>query len=170
MVTSVLNYLDNAAVKYADKIALVEQEKNITYAEMAMTAKKIATNLIVNAGSDCKPIVVLMDKSMEAVISFWGILYSGNIYVPMDAFAPMERINKIIDFVQPAAVIIDGVFADKASELHVEADLVYRYETLIGANCRGAGKDNRYGPGVYHLHFRFHGYTQRRGNSPSGDY
>lgn len=135
MVTSVLNYLDNAAVKYADKIALVEQEKNITYAEMAMTAKKIATNLIVNAGSDCKPIVVLMDKSMEAVISFWGILYSGNIYVPMDAFAPMERINKIIDFVQPAAVIIDGVFADKASELHVEADLVYRYETLIGANA-----------------------------------
>ncbi|MBQ7834049.1 MAG: amino acid adenylation domain-containing protein [Lachnospiraceae bacterium] len=130
MITSVLTYLDNAAKQYPEKIALVELEKKITYADMAKGAKVIGTNLLDKAGSGRRPIVVLMDKSMEAVISFWGILYSGNIYVPMDANAPMERINKIVDFVQPEAVIIDEGFEDKIDELHVEKEIVFRYETL----------------------------------------
>ncbi len=130
MITSVLNYLDNAAVKYPDKTALVEKEKNITYGKMAETAKIIAGNLLDKAGSERKPIVVLMDKCLEAVVSFWGILYSGNIYVPMDAYAPMERINKIIDFVEPEVVIVDAEFEAKATELHVEKERICRYETL----------------------------------------
>ena len=131
MITSVLNYLENTAKKYPDKIALVEKEKSITYKEMSAVAKVIATNLLNKIGSECRPVVVLMDKSLEAVVSFWGILHSGNIYVPMDAFAPMERINKIIDFVQPAAVIIDDAFAEKAAELHVDSQILYRYDSLI---------------------------------------
>ena len=135
MITSVLNYLDNAALNYADKVALVEQDKSITYADMSRTAKKIATGLIAKAGAECKPVVVLMDKSLEAVVSFWGILYSGNIYVPMDAFAPMERINKIIDFVEPVAVIIDDMFAEKAGELHVDSRIVYTYESFMDTDA-----------------------------------
>ena len=131
MITSVLNYLENAADKYPDKIAIVEKEKSITYREMLSAAKVIATNLLYKIGAECRPVVVLMDKSLEAVVAFWGILHSGNIYVPMDAFAPMERINKIIDFIQPAAVIIDEVFDEKADELHVDRDILYRYETLF---------------------------------------
>lgn len=132
MITSVLNYLDNAACGYKDKIALVEKERSITYCDMRTTARKIATSLLKDVGSDCRPVVVLMDKSLDAVVSFWGILYSGNIYVPMDAFAPMERINKIIDFVQPAAVIIDETFREKAAELHVDGSIIYQYDSLIG--------------------------------------
>lgn len=130
MITSVLNYLDNASLNYSNKVALIEQEKRITYGEMSFAAKKIATNLLTKIGAECRPVVVLMDKSLEAVVSFWGILYSGNIYVPMDIYAPMERINKIIDFVQPAAVIVDEAFGDKADELHVNRDIVYKYDAL----------------------------------------
>lgn len=135
MITSVLNYLDRAALEYRDKVALIEKDKSITYGQMSVTAKKIATNLINIVGDKQKPVVVLMDKSLEAVVSFWGILYSGNIYVPMDAFAPMERINKIIDFIQPSAVIMDADFEEKSEGLHVEKELLYRYEELVNGEA-----------------------------------
>lgn len=131
MLTSVLNYLETSAKKYPEKVALIEGEKSITYGKLQENAKRIATTLLKTVGAKRKPIVVLMDKSMEAVVSFWGILYSSNIYVPMDAYAPMERINKIIDFVKPEMVIIDSEFEPKSCELHVEQEKIRRIESLL---------------------------------------
>lgn len=130
MYTSVLQYLNNSANKYQEKIALVDSDKEISYNELRNKARKIGSFLSDKIGNERKPIIVLMEKCADAVVSFWGILYSGNIYVPLDAHAPVDRINLIIDFVEPALVIVDEPYREKVSSLHVAKESVYFYDEL----------------------------------------
>ncbi len=130
MYNSVLKYLNNSAIKYQEKMALVDGEIQISYGEMRCQARKIGSFLVEQIGSERKPVIVLMEKCAKAVMSFWGIMYSGNIYVPLDAHAPLDRINLIVDFIEPAMVIVDEANLDKIDELHVDKDKVYCYEQL----------------------------------------
>ncbi len=130
MYTSVLQYLNNSANKYQEKIALVDSDKEISYNELRNKARKIGSFLSDIIGNERKPVIVLMEKCADAIVSFWGILYSGNIYVPLDAHAPVDRINLIIDFVEPALVIVDEPYREKVSSLHVAKESVYFYDEL----------------------------------------
>lgn len=130
MYTSVLQYLNNSAAKYPEKIALVDGEKEISYTTLRTTARKIGSFLSDKIGNERKPVIVLMEKCAEAITSFWGILYSGNIYVPLDAHAPVDRINLILDFVEPALVLVDAPYREKVESLHVAKESVYFYDEL----------------------------------------
>lgn len=130
MYTSVLQYLKDSAEKQESKAALVDGELQVTYGELQDKARKIGTFLVEKIGSERKPVIVLMEKCAQAVISFWGILTSGNVYVPLDAHAPVDRINLIVDFIEPALVIVDEPYREKATQLHVAQDKLYFYEEL----------------------------------------
>lgn len=130
MYTSVLQYLNNSTNKYQDKIALVDGDKEISYKELRNKARQIGSFLSEKVGNERKPVIVLMEKCADAVVSFWGILYSGNIYVPLDAHAPVDRINLILDFVEPALVIVDEPYREKVHSLHVAKESVYFYDEL----------------------------------------
>lgn len=137
MFNSVLQYLKKSAVAYTDKIALVDGEKEISYDVLYKRAREIGTFMATRVGADKKPIVVLMDKCAEAVISFWGILSAGNVYVPLDAHAPVSRINTILSFVDPAMVIVDNIYKDKTAELAVENEKIICYEELPACEIDG---------------------------------
>ena len=130
MYTSVLEYLDGAAARFEDKCALVDSAQQITYGELYKKSQAIGTYLAERIGSELKPVIVLMDKTADAVTSFWGILASGNVYVPLDAHAPVERINLIAEFLEPALVIVDEGYRDKLPELKVAEGLICFFETL----------------------------------------
>ncbi len=130
MYTSVLQYLKDSAEKYESKVALVDGQRQVTYGELQQQARSIGTFLADLVGSERKPIIVLMEKSAEAIISFWGILTSGNVYVPLDAHAPVDRINLIVDFVEPALVIVDEAYREKAAQLHVPAGKIFFFDDI----------------------------------------
>ena len=55
--------------------------------------------LLGNAGSSC-PVMILMEKCPECLTLFFGVLESGNYYVPIDIEMPLQRIEKIIDTIE----------------------------------------------------------------------
>ena len=109
MTRNVLEYLEGSAVRYPGKIAIEDEHEKITYAEYMRLAKTIATYLLRNGldGYSNKPVAVIIDRSIRPIVTFMGILYTGNFYVPIDYSMPAERIRLIYDTLQPVAVI-DG--------------------------------------------------------------
>ncbi len=106
MFQNVMEYLDNTVKEYPDKIAYVDENRAITFSELRINALKLATEIIALCdGIKNKPIVVFMEKSVECIEAFMGIAYSGNFYVPIDVKSPKERIDKIIDVLNPSVVI-----------------------------------------------------------------
>lgn len=107
MIKNVIEYLENSAKTNPDKVAFVDQHQEITYAQLMVDAKKIASAINDKLGRDVinYPIAVYMEKSVDALITFFGILYSGNYYCPIDVNMPPERKNKIIEVLKPVLII-----------------------------------------------------------------
>lgn len=113
MKKNVIEYLKDSVQRYPDKIALVDENRKITFAELDYEAKKIAAAVIKNCGDiKNKPIAVYMEKSIECIAAFLGVAYSGNFYSPLDFKMPFSRIEKIMSVLQPAAVIYNSKIPD----------------------------------------------------------
>lgn len=106
MQKSVLEYLENSAEKFPDKIVFADEEQEITYQDFRNEAKAAATGLAAATGTvRRKPVVVLIERNIKSLIGFFGVIYSGNFYVPVDCQMPAKRIELIFNTLKPVAVI-----------------------------------------------------------------
>jgi len=107
MYINVLELLEENVMDNPDKIAFQDVEKNITYEELLIEARKIATFIKGKIGKSVtnSPIAVCIDRNIESLILFMGILYSGNFYVPIDVNMPADRIKLIFDDLNPLLVM-----------------------------------------------------------------
>lgn len=105
MHASVLEWLEEAAVKYADKTAIVDEQEGYTYKEYHDKAVGIADAIITTGMGSKKPVVVYLNKSIKVLASFMGIAYTGNFYSPIDIDMPAQRVNRILEVLEPEIVI-----------------------------------------------------------------
>lgn len=106
MIKNVIDYLKISVQKYPNKIALVDENRKLTFSELDNEAQKIAKAIIKECdGIRRQPIVTYMSKSIDCIIAFMGIIYSGNFYTPLDYRMPYERIQKILKVLRPVAVV-----------------------------------------------------------------
>lgn len=121
MINNITKWLDETAQKYPDKIAAADKEKSITFRELRYKAMSLA-EIIVNKGLFKEPIAVAMPKSIDVIVCFLGIAYSGNFYSVIDVDMPLARKKKILETLQPRLVIISQDF-----QLGEGAD-IYQYD------------------------------------------
>lgn len=101
---NVLEYLEQTVRTYPEKIAVRDDKNSCTYYELEQRAKEIGTYLskVTKRG---RPIAVFMEKSVETLQAFLGIVYSGGFYTLIDPEFPAQRIEQILDILKPEAVI-----------------------------------------------------------------
>lgn len=104
MQTNVTYWLDETEKKYPGKIGFVDENVSMTFSKIKNNALKIATALI-REKLFKKPIAIYMDKSVEELITFLGVAYSGNFYSPIDVNMPMLRIERILEVFEPEVII-----------------------------------------------------------------
>lgn len=104
MVHNITKWLDQTAQKYPSKIAIVDGDRTISFQELRYKALCLAES-IVDKGLFKEPIAVVMPKSMDVIICFLGIAYSGNFYSVIDVDMPLTRQEKIMDTLQPKLII-----------------------------------------------------------------
>lgn len=94
------------------KIALDDGHVKFTFEELDARAKVLADQLITCGvkPQDCVP--VLMEKSAWQIVSVFGILYAGAIYVPIAAAKAKGRAEKIIK--KTGAKVAIGISHDEA--------------------------------------------------------
>lgn len=116
---NVLEYLEKSAELYPDKIAVKDDYLESTYKELYMRAKQIGTALT-DYTTVRKPVVVFMEKCVEALNLFLGIAYAGCFYVLIDPTYPAHRIEQILNLLDTEIIITTKKYADILT--HIKTD------------------------------------------------
>lgn len=124
---NVLEFLEQSSQKYFTKIAFTDENNEISYGQCVEDAQRIGTYLL-SLQVRRQPIAVMMDKNVESLIAFLGVIYSGNFYVVIDALMPSDRIQAIFETLKPVAFLCQRQYEEKARTLHQQ---VFIYEDMI---------------------------------------
>ncbi len=127
MKRTVLDFLDKSTADFPEKIAFADQNNSVTYAKLSELAKIIGSN-INKALPDCsrKPVVVFIDRDIESLIAFMGVVESGNFYVPVDRLMPVSRIELIFNTLSPVGVIMNEKDAQILEQINYKgAEFLY---------------------------------------------
>ena len=128
IMTNVLEYMEGSVDLVPEKTAFSNGEEEITFRELSDRSRATGSALAAK-GLYREPVVVYMHKSPDMVNAFFGVLYSGCFYVPIDEEMPVHRIRLIFDTVHPRAVICDTHTIGHAEELGY-ADKSYLFRDL----------------------------------------
>lgn len=90
-----LTEFNNIVRKYPNHIAVVYQDKCLTYKELDLLSDRVAKKIVAK-GVCQKAIAISMPKCMELIIGILSIIKSRNFYVPIDAEYPKSRIDFMI--------------------------------------------------------------------------
>ena len=129
---NVLQYLENSAEKSPSKTAFTHEGEEITFSELLTKSKALGTK-IAKMNIKNSPVGVFVERSFETLIGFFGVLYSGNFYVPIDPKMPAQRMDIIFEKTQPALVIYTDKTKKNAEELSLPS-MSYEADTEIDNN------------------------------------
>jgi len=132
MQKDVLKWLDDTAVRYSDKTAVVDENGSITWGGFRNKSRAISYEILKigkECGYDCKqPVAVYMEKCKEVLVSFMGIAYCGDFYSPIDVDMPGPRVAKIIETLKPRIVITTAALKEQFDSFGYDGHYII-YET-----------------------------------------
>ena len=105
MQKNVLEYLEQSAQRFPDKLAFTDGARGFTYAQLLSAARGLGTMLARRTPCAHRPVAVLIGRTAESIAAMQGILYAGGCYVPIDDHMPEARMRKIFEQVHPAAIV-----------------------------------------------------------------
>ena len=111
MLYNLTAYLENAARTSPEKIAFLDERESVTFAQLRRRALSAGAYIGKTVGETRRAVAVLTSHTVADVIAFYGALYAGCFYVPIDAEAPQEHIDNAIETAQ-AALVIDPLAFD----------------------------------------------------------
>ena len=113
---NVLEYLEQSAERFPDKISVKDNASECTYSELVTEAKKIGTELagIINRR---EPVVIYATKSVRVLMNFFGVAYAGGFYVLVDPTFPKQRVQQIFGVLNPKVVITLDAYKDSLAEV-----------------------------------------------------
>ncbi|MEV4091322.1 amino acid adenylation domain-containing protein [Streptosporangium saharense] len=79
-----------------DAVALSQDDRTLTYAELDARAGRLARRLAAEGVTRETPVVLFLERSFEAVTAILGVLRAGGVYVPLDPRYPASRIEVIL--------------------------------------------------------------------------
>ena len=123
MYKTVLDYLNESVNKYKDRISFCDSKEELTYEKLSILSKKIGT-VVCEKKHFKKGIAILLDKSVSCIVAMLGVLYSGNYYTVLDTKSPKERLNSIIETLDPECIITDDKYLTLLNELNFRKDII----------------------------------------------
>lgn len=89
--------------KYPDKIALIFEDKQLTYAQLDKWSNAVANDLLQKGIGKGKFVGIWHPRSLELHVAIIGIVKCGAAYVPVDIEMPAERVKEIMQEVEASA-------------------------------------------------------------------
>lgn len=131
--TNVLEYMEQTVTRVPDKVAFANESFEMTFAEVYHDSRAIGSYLN-NKGYYNEPVVVFMEKHPKMISAFFGCVYGGDYYVPIDAEMPAFRIELIFENLQPRVIICDEVTEELAKKFVKPEDGVeiIQYDNMVG--------------------------------------
>lgn len=129
MIRNILDYLEQSARHYPDKIAFADEMSTCTYKELWETARSVGTKLA-NYVPPRSPVPVFMEKRVETIYAFLGAVYAGCFYVLLDPKLPSERLKQILQTLQSEVLVLHPDYEKQFKALEYERNVVNILEAL----------------------------------------
>lgn len=131
MQNNALEYLENTVKTHPGKFAFSDQHEQVNYAALLQQARAIGCYLARHLkGAVRKPVVVLVERDIHAIIMFLGVLFSGNFYVPIENQSPLNRKKLILDCLQPEVILTAREDLNEISQLDFNGQILQFKEAL----------------------------------------
>ncbi|WP_445114659.1 Pls/PosA family non-ribosomal peptide synthetase [Acinetobacter sp. WZC-1] len=110
--------LDATAARYPDHIALIDQDRNVSYAELKCQADQIAQQLI-QLGVRAGDIVGLwVPRGADLLIAQAGICQAGAAWLPFDMDVPVDRVQVCLDDAQAVGIVTSVAWSELLTGLN----------------------------------------------------
>lgn len=93
----VQHFLEYSAERIPDKVALIYNDQRLTYREIDSLANQLAASLIDIGVKRQDRVVIFLDNSIESVISLFGILKMGAIFIVLNPTMKSKKLNYILN-------------------------------------------------------------------------
>ncbi|MFJ2708732.1 amino acid adenylation domain-containing protein [Streptomyces sp. NPDC087428] len=100
------------AARTPDTIALVDGDRELTYAELDADANRLARHLV---GLGVRPesvVAVLMERSADLLTGLLAVVKAGGVYAPLNTADPDTRLLRILAETGAPVLLTDKVLAD----------------------------------------------------------
>jgi amino acid adenylation domain-containing protein/non-ribosomal peptide synthase protein (TIGR01720 family) len=109
----------------ADRPAVgVEGGRTLTYRELDLLSGRLARRLVTLGVRPETRVAVLMERSVELIVSVLAVLRAGGTYLPLEARYPQERLRMMCDETETVAVLTDVVSLELAATLGAQTHVV----------------------------------------------
>ena len=131
MQTNILEYLEATALRVPQKVAYSDGRFDLTFAALQNQAHSVGSALL-GEGFGREAVAILMTKHPKEIAAFYGCVYAGCYYVPLDTDMPASRIDTILDSTEARVMIVDDKGARLLAQLHFSGR-VLRYDEICEA-------------------------------------
>ncbi|MEO6546900.1 MAG: amino acid adenylation domain-containing protein, partial [Ferruginibacter sp.] len=102
---SVISLFEEQVEKTADAVAVIFDNKKITYQELNQSANRVAHYLLSKGIKEEMLVPICVERSQVMIVGILGILKCGAAFVPIDPEYPIERINYMLTDIAANIVI-----------------------------------------------------------------
>ncbi len=106
-----VNWFIKSSQQYPQRPCVEVNNEQMTYGELALQSSKIAAE-IQRQQLQASPIGLLTYRSFNSYAGILGIMYSQNIYLPLNPNFPLERTRKMIEMVGCRVLIVGSECKD----------------------------------------------------------
>jgi len=114
--------------KVPDRIALIYQDRQLTYRELNARSNRLANALIAAKFGPDTPIGICAERSLAMVVGLLGILKAGCAYLPLDPEYPQERLSTMLNDADVPLILAQPEFAPTFSSF---TGAIYRLDAEL---------------------------------------
>lgn len=113
---NILELLEKSAQTNPEGMACGDAKEDLRYKELLLASKKLGA-FLTEYTKPRKPVALYLEKSVPALIGFFGIVYAGGFYSVLDPSQPKSRTEKILETLEPSLILTDEANREKAEEI-----------------------------------------------------
>ncbi|MBO0993816.1 non-ribosomal peptide synthetase, partial [Bacillus sp. SD088] len=139
---TIIDLFENWAVKTPDKIAVVDEEHELTYQQLNEQANHIA-RLYMNLGLEEEDVVgIMLERSLQMISSVVGAWKAGGAYLPLDLAHPMQRRIDILHEANVKFVVTLSEYVEDEFREAYKGKIIYldQIEQDLSHSCENLGK------------------------------
>ena len=115
---------EEQAQRTPDAVAVVFEDEQLTYRELNESANELASRLAERGIGKGSYVPVLMERSIELVVSLLSVMKSGAAFVPLDPRWPTERLKWILDDLNSTVILLNKESSSREGTLDQPSLLV----------------------------------------------
>ena len=96
------------ATRTPDAVALIENDRQVTYAELDLRSAALASHLAQLGVAAETPVAICLPRSVDLAVAILATIRAGGAFVPMDPEFPTERLLYMLDASSATVLITTG--------------------------------------------------------------